>query len=272
MQKGLTDIHTHTKFSHDGLSSAEEMFKGALEKGVKYYGVLEHMDFFDGKALNWTNPQYFEREREIKEKFEKDGMKILVGAEFSQVQSAEFFNDPNPNKNEPFFTAVNEVIEKYRPDFVVNSVHSKNFIDNNPKKVGYERYLKEILQSIDVPFEYDIIAHLGYCERYAPYEDKKFYYEEYKELFDEIFKKIITKGKILEVNAKSDSESPAFCPNEELLRAYYEAGGRKISYASDAHKTDDIMKNRALVVERLKRIGFEYLTVPMNGEYIKVEL
>ena len=117
------------------------------------------------------------------------------------------------------------------------------------------------------------IPFLGYCERYAPYEDKKFYYEEYKELFDEIFKKIIAKGKILEVNAKSDSDSsPAFCPNEELLKAYYEAGGRKISYASDAHKTDDIMKNREIVVETLKRIGFEYLTVPMQGEYIKVEL
>lgn len=126
---------------------------------------------------------------------------------------------------------------------------------------------------MDAPFEYDIVAHLGYGERYAPYEDKKFYYAEFKDLFDEIFKKIIEKGKILEVNGKaSESEDCEFCPNEEILTAYFKAGGRKVSYASDAHDTSSILQNREKVVKTLEKIGFKYLTVPVCGKHIKVEI
>ena len=275
MQKVLTDIHTHSSFSHDGISSADEMFCAAKEKGVKYFGVSEHFDYKDGKKLTWTNPQYFAYDRAIKEKYEKDGkMVILVGAEFSQMQSEEFFDVDSATKNEPYFNAVKDLIKEYKPDFVVNSVHSRAFIENNPKDKAYRRYLTEVLQSLEVPFEYDIVAHLGYCERYAPYEDRKFYYAEYKELFDEIFKKIIEKGKILEVNGKSSKEDDgrSFCPNEELLTAYYNAGGREISYASDAHDTKSILQNRETIVAVLKRIGFEYLTVPVCGEHRRIEI
>ncbi len=275
MQKVLTDIHAHSSFSHDGISSADEMFCAAKEKGVKYFGILEHLDYKDGKERTWTNPQYFAYDRAIKGKYEKDGeMVILVGAEFSQLQGEEFFNADSTTKNEPYFNAAKGLIKDYKPDFVVNSVHSRPFIEKNPKDIAYARYLKEVLQSLDVPFDYDIVAHLGYCERYAPYEDKKFYYAEYKELFDEIFKKIIEKGKILEVNGKSDKDenNSLFCPNEELLTAYYNAGGRKISYASDAHDVNSILQNRETVVATLKRIGFEYLTVPVRGEHIEVEI
>lgn len=275
MQKVLTDVHAHSSFSHDGISSADEMFCAAKEKGVKYFGILEHLDYKDGKERTWTNPQYFAYDRELKEKYEKDGeMVILVGAEFSQLQSEEFFDADSATKNEPYFNAAKALIAEYKPDFVVNSVHSRAFIEKNPKDKAYRRYLTEVLQSLDVPFEYDIVAHLGYCERYAPYEDKKFYYEEYQELFDEIFKKIIEKDKILEVNGKSekDGDGPLFCPNEELLTEYYNAGGRKISYASDAHDTESILQNREDIIAVLKRIGFEYLTVPVRGEHIKIEI
>ena len=274
MEKVLTDVHTHTSFSHDGISSAEEMFQTAKQMGVKYFGVVEHLDYVDGKVATWTNPKYFAEERALKQKYERDGeMKILVGAEFSQVQSEDFFNDENSSKNDAYYNAVRETIEKYRPDFVVNSVHSRSFVENNPKDKAYKRYLTEVLLTLDAPFEYDIVAHLGYCERYETYADKKFYYAEYKELFDEIFKNIIEKGKILEINAKAgENDDCAFCPNEELLRTYYEMGGRNVSYASDAHDTKSIMQNRKLVVQTLKRIGFEYLTVPVCGEYKKVKI
>ena len=274
MAKFLTDVHTHSAFSHDGISSAEEMMQTAKENGLKYFGLLEHMDYSDGRILAWTDPQYFQAERETAKRITADSdMEILIGAEFSQVQSEDFFNDPSPVKNEPYFNAVREVIEKYRPDFVVNSVHSRPFIEKNPKPKAYERYLKEVLSTLDAPFEYDIVAHLGYCERYAPYEDKKFYYAEFKDLFDEIFKKIIEKDKILEVNGKaSENDDCEFCPNEEILTAYFKAGGRKVSYASDAHDTSSILQNREKVLKTLEKIGFEYLTVPVRGKHIKVEI
>ena len=45
-----------------------------------------------------------------------------------------------------------------------------------------------------------------------------------------------------------------------------------VSYGSDAHFISRIADKRDEVVEMLKEIGFEYVTVPFKGEYIKVEL
>jgi len=61
-------------------------------------------------------------------------------------------------------------------------------------------------------------------------------------------------------------------PAEPILRRYYELGGRKISFGSDAHLTERIGDKREEVMEMLKKIGFTYVTVPFRGEYIKIEL
>ena len=95
MAKFLTDVHTHSAFSHDGISSAEEMMQTAKEKGLRYFGLLEHLDYCDGKSMAWTNPQYFQAERETAKRITADSdMEILIGAEFSQIQSEDFLNDP----------------------------------------------------------------------------------------------------------------------------------------------------------------------------------
>ena len=76
----------------------------------------------------------------------------------------------------------------------------------------------------------------------------------------------------MEVNSSNKQLSNRTLPAEPILERYYQLGGRKISYGSDAHFKARIGDKREEVVAMLKSIGFTYLTVPYRGEHIKVEL
>ena len=278
MQKLLTDVHNHSTYSYDGVSPLTDMLKTAQEKGVAFYGVSEHFDFDQGRVDGGTNAEeYFHGARHLQEDYQ-GVMNVLVGAEVGFAPVAEVIEKSR------------EVIEKYNPDFVVNSVHGQNGEDYyrqkpfyqttcegveilRPKKETYGEYLSLVRRSLDVPYAYDIVGHIGYPTRYAPYQDKELSYSEFKEQIDDLLKTIIAKNKILEVNASNRyAKNFSPCANEEIVRRYFALGGRLVSYASDAHVTESILRRRDEAMALLKEIGFTHITVPCRGEYIKVEI
>ncbi len=278
MQKFLTDVHTHSNYSFDGKSDLKDMLQAALEKGVAFYGVSEHFDY---DALLFRNAhwvadadEYFHGARHLQEDYE-GCMNVLIGAEFGYSNDARV---------QAFYK---EVQDKHHPDFIVNSVHAlegndyyhlQPFYQENAnkervlrdKKEVYREYLRLIRNSLDAPYAYDIVGHIGYVTRYAPYEDKSMDIADYKAEIDDILTVIIQKGKILELNTSRGKG--AFLPSKELLQRYYELGGRRVSYGSDAHGVDAIGKGRDEAAAMLKEIGFTHVTVPCKGEYVKVEL
>lgn len=271
----LTDIHTHTTFSPDGKSEMEDMILTAIDKGIQYYGIAEHLDY--DYAVNrilidehdlplLKGHEYFAKGRELQQKY-ADKIKILLGVEvgFTTAQKAQ--------------DMVKLFIERFRPDFVVNSVHTVGtddlwflpFYANKTKQEAYRIYLRAIKQSVNADYGYDVIAHLGYPSRKAPYEDKPLTYEEFADDIDEILTTMIAKGKILECNSSTYGLDSVCLPDRSILQRYYDLGGRKLSFASDAHHVDRIACNRDKVVALLKEIGFTYLTIPDEWE-TKVEL
>lgn len=278
MQKFLTDVHTHSTYSFDGKSSLADMLKTALGKGLAFYGVSEHFDYdvhlTTGAECMTDAEEYFHGARHLQEDYE-GCLNVLVGAEFgySDDEKVRAFNL--------------RIQEKYRPDFIVNSVHALHGIDYyhlhpfytvneqgekvlREKKEVYDEYLGLIRRSLDVPYSYDIIGHFGYLTRYAPYEDKRLTCAEFSAQIDDIFKAIIQKGKILELN--TSRSNGIFLPSRELLERYYALGGRLISYGSDAHAVGSVANGREIAMAMLKEIGFTHITVPCKGEYIKVEI
>ncbi len=272
--KFLTDIHTHSFYSHDSKEPLATMLAQAQKLGVAFYGVSEHFDY----DLDTTKggceqamideDAYFHGARHLQEDYE-GAMNVFIGVEFG-------FSDDIKVQERYIHT-----IKKHRPDFIVNAIHCIDGVDyyyNKPyydkqgnlreKREVYEDYLALVERSLQAPYPYDIVAHLGYVSRYAPYEDKSMRYDDYKEKLDKIFLTIIQKGKILEINGKTDGCVPA----RDWLQGYYDLGGRKISFGSDAHRKEDIMKNREFAVAELKEIGFTHITVPCKGEYIQVEI
>ena len=278
MQKFLTDVHTHSTYSFDGKSTLKEMLQTALEKGVAFYGVSEHFDY-DAllfRGANWVadGEEYFHGARHLQEDYE-GCMNVLIGAEFGYSTD---------DRVQAFYK---QTQEKYKPDFVVNSVHGcdgHDYYHNHPfyrenelgekvlrdKTDVYKEYLGLVRSSLDAPYNYDIVGHIGYLTRYAPYEDKSLSMALFQAEIDDILRTIIEKGKILELNTSRGKGS--FLPDRALLERYFALGGRLISYGSDAHSADSILKGREEGVAMLKEIGFTHITVPCKGEYVKVEL
>ena len=119
MQKFLTDVHNHSTFSFDGQDALDTMLAAAQKKGVAFYGVAEHFNYDSCEEYVKQEPQdideeaYFHKGRHLQDDY-AGVMNVLIGAEFGFT-----FDKAAQEK----YLAV---YEKYRPDFVVNSIHNKD--------------------------------------------------------------------------------------------------------------------------------------------------
>ena len=272
----ITDIHTHSTFSADGRSPLPKMLARAAELGAAYYGVSEHFDYdyeadgvlAEGKQVPLIDAEaYFPAARALQREY-APRMRVLVGGEFGYT--------PTQSAIDRYLT----IIETFRPDFVVNSVHTVDGFDpwyaeyfaGKTRREAYARYLERVRASLDAPYPYDIVAHIGYVGRNAPYPaPTALRYEECPELLDDILRTIVKKGKILEVNS-SARQAGDFLPGTDILARYFALGGRKVSFASDAHGVEQICARRDIVCAALKAIGFTHITVPDCGREIFVPL
>ncbi len=270
------DMHTHTKFSPDGRSDMVAMIERAIALGLTHYGISEHFDYeyermhyrIDGKPVPPIDaPAYFARARALQQRY-ADKIRIFVGAEFG------FDHDSR------MLERYCQTAELYRPDFIINSVHTSlgadsyfpDYFQGRSKAFAYNGYLYRVLESLDAPYPYDIVAHIGYCSRNAPYPDPKLRYCDFADVLDAILRKIIAKNKILEINTSSKTAGSPFLPDIDILSRYYELGGRNVSFASDAHDTSRIGEKRELVCEALRSIGFTALTLPFCGKHHRFPL
>ena len=273
----LTDIHTHSTFSADGETPLAGMVAAARKKGLGYFGVSEHFDYDyipagltyeGGKPVRTDGEGYFASARALQAKVNDGSFTFLAGCELGYTDDASVQ------------LRYRELIKKYSPDFVVNSVHTCDGADcwygayfgGKERRVAYTRYLERVLQSLSAPYRYDIVAHVGYVSRNAPYADPKLRYDEFKELYDEILRGVISRGKILEVNSSARGAGSAFLPDADVLGAYFRLGGRRVSFASDAHCADRICAGREGVVRALRDIGFTHITVPVADGEVKVPI
>lgn len=272
----LSDLHTHTTFSPDGEGKIENMIETAISKGVKYYGISEHFDYdyialdikIDGKTIPFIDDDaYFKKARVLQQKYKND-IDLLVGCEFG-------FND-----DENTLKMYEDVIKKYSPDYIVNSVHTvdgfdcwfENYFIGKTKEQAYNLYFEKVLKSLDAKYHFDIVAHLGYVSRNAIYNDNKIVYNDYKKILDEILLKIINLDKILEINTNSRGAGSEFLPDTDIIERYFSLGGRKVCFGSDAHKESRILDKYELVINSLKKIGFSNLTVPYKNKQIKIDI
>ena len=203
---GMSDLHTHSAFSPDGVSPLEEMAARAHEQGLKYFGVSEHFDFdyaacgilIHGEIMPLTDEEgYFSAARALQQEYAAKGMRLLVGGEYGFC--------PDKGCCERYLALTG----RKKPDFIINSVHTVDgadcyfpeYFEGKSREQAYGDYLERVRESLDAPYPYDIVAHIGYVGRKAPYPDRMLRYDDFPALFDDILKTIIQKGKILELDA-----------------------------------------------------------------------
>ncbi len=232
------DAHVHSNHSHDGKYSIQDLATQAISRGIDGFCVTDHCDYdlewgectsaFVWKKLDAEKyyQSYLSAQQALKDS-QNGALTLLFGVEagFSEKGVA----------NQKYA----QLISAYPFDEVVNSTHCvlgreayfRDYFAFKSKKKAYGDYLDAVLKSLDAPYPYDIVAHIGYIKHGAPYRDKAFLYEEFPDKFDEILKGIIQLGKTLEVNFHHD-----MMPGTDILTRYYQLGGRAISYGGDSHR------------------------------------
>ncbi len=242
------------------------MVSSAKRMGLRYYGVSEHFDVDEfsiklyGGSIDMA--AYFMCARALQGGENGEDFTFYAGGEFNFMPEDKVYD------------TFNRIWDTYHPDYVINSVHVVDgaecsqaaYFEGKSKQYAYSRYLEQVRRSLDAPYPYDIVGHLGYVSRRAPYPDKKIRYADFADLYDDILKTIINKGKILEVNSSARGAESEFLPDTDVLTRYFALGGRRISFGSDAHWEARIGEKYGLVCAALKSLGFTALANPCGGE------
>lgn len=263
----LNDFHIHTEFSGDSEASVDKVIQAAISKGMKYMAFTDHNDFeFENGLFELDTELYFRFMSEKKQEYKND-IHISVGIECGL---------------EPGFAdRINALINSYDFDFVIGSSHVingrdpyyKEYFENRSVHDAMVEYLKSIIENIELFDNFDVYGHLDYMMRYAPVsiDEKRYEYDEYGELFDIILKKIISKGKGIELNT-SPLRSGLYDPNPNLqvVKKYLEFGGNIITVGSDAHKPEDVGANFDKAREILISSGFNHYNIFIGRKPLEI--
>lgn len=259
----MFDTHTHSAYSHDGRPALEELVKAAIAKGMKYLAVTDHCDKECAilPGLEWVRQIDL-----VTRKEEMTALKHKYADEIFLAEGLEYGYAPEAD------ALYLDVERSYPTDYVINSVHvvegvdvyMSEYFEARTKEYAYTAYLKAVRASVDAPYRYDAIGHLGYIARRATYPDKKMRYEDFSDLIDDILKAVTAKGKALEINTASKGTKCDLFHDTTIIKRYRELGGELITFGSDAHEPsrlcDDFKEAEAAAVS----CGFRYAFVYKN--------
>ncbi len=263
------DCHNHTTFSSDGRQTIPELIAAAAERGVGYVALTEHMDLgFPNGARPSDEPlfeylvtrRYFDEIAALRPLYPH--MRIVAGIEVGFTAGDE--------------DRISAALSQFPFEYIINSVHIchgldcywAGYFDGYTKASSYGEYLDCVRASLDAPYPYDAVGHLGYIARAADYPDRRLLYSEFADKLDDILRVIIRRGKILEVNSsvgKSAANGALTIPDPTILRRYRELGGELINFGSDSHYTSRFNANYSGVCTLLKDIGFKEFTIKYDG-------
>ena len=223
------DCHLHSRYSPDarnaGMISADEIADTVRKKNLRGFIVTDHLDVghWDGYVIDFV--KYFDEWERVRR--ENKDLTIHIGLEvgFEKETAKE----------------TNRIIRDLPLEYVINSVHYyKSNGYGNGKISKYTEYLEAVLASVDAPYDFSTIGHLGFVERYAPYpaDENIMDYETFRPLLDEIIIRAIERGVRFEENTNSDGATTM--PRADFLAAYKAAGGTRPAVGSDAHTHDKI--------------------------------
>lgn len=252
----LVDLHIHSRFSFDSDEEPINYVERARFSGATALGFSEHYDYdavLDGADVTPADiPAYLKAAAELQRKY--DSTEILHGIEFG-------YRDFAVNKYK-------ELSEKYDFDYIINSVHTlpergdcfrDSFFEGRPIKESYRDYFLAVLESVKAEFDYQIIGHIGYVSRYRSGAGTKIIYSDFSDIIDEILTEIIARDKCLEINASTGRTAGDFLPDTDIIDRYFELGGKKLSYGSDAHSVDRYLQKSDELIKYLKSRGVDTL-------------
>jgi len=252
----MKDFHTHSNYSFDGKESIEHIVQAAIAKGITTLAITDHFEVQNG-VLTFSQEKltaYIQEISALKTQY-KTQITLLCGLEVGYVKK--------------YATLLADALKPHNFDYIINSVHEvggddcyfEAYFKDKIKETAYGEYLEAILDSLDAPYPFHTIGHIGYVCRNAPYSDPSLNYIDFKDIIDKILRKIIAKNKALELNPNVSGKAKthdAFFPNLQILTAYKNMGGKKVIFGSDAHTLDRLGDMYHDIIHTLKKSDLKF--------------
>ena len=266
----MYDFHSHTHFSDDCSYQMEEMIKGAIKNNVSTLCFTDHMDHDYGNCdydYVFDVDEYLKTFKALKEKY-KDDIKLLAGVEIGMQPS--------------LIDKIHTLMPMDVFDFIIMSIHTAKglelhegtFYKDKTAKEAFRDYYEDLYTCVSEFDDFDVVGHIDLINRYTKFlDDPKIEFNEYEDLVEKVLKKIISKGKGIEVNTSGTRYGLAsFHPGIKILKMYKDLGGEIITFGADAHIPKDTGFGYNEVMDILKVIGFTHLTTFENREkkFIKI--
>jgi histidinol-phosphatase (PHP family) len=257
------DNHVHTQFSWDapGAASMVRSCEQALAVGVGCVAFTDHLDFTDWTdgdriAEEHLDPRRYSAMRlldvtgylaaieDCRERF--PDLRILSGAEIGEAHM--------------FGASAAALVARAGFDRVLGSLHAIPFDGRLtaadqlfgvlPAAEVMRRYFAEVVRLVEGSDIFQVLAHLDFPRRSwpqaaGPYDETAFEAE-----YRAVLRPLAAGGRVLELNTKSPLLSV------ELLRWWRDAGGRAVSFGSDAHQPWRVGAKFKLAVDVVEAAGF----------------
>ena len=266
----MYDLHSHTHFSDDCSYQMEEMIKGAIKNNVTTLCFTDHMDHDYGNCdydYVFDVDDYLKTIKELKEKYEGQ-IKLLAGVEIGMQPQ--------------LIDKIHTIMPLDVFDFIIMSIHTAkglelhegNFYKDKTAKKAFRDYYEDLYTCVSEFDDFDIVGHVDIINRYTRFlENSEIDFSDYDDLIIKILKKIIEKGKGIEVNTSGTRYGlPSFHPSPKILKLYKDLGGKIVTFGSDAHVPKHTGFGYDEVLDMLRELGFEYITTFENREktFIKI--
>ena len=240
----IFDSHSHTSFSADSDMTAEDALKAARARGL---GIVftEHLDVdFPGELDFSFDPAAYWKQYEPL-RGDNLHLAIEVGMQAGTAEASRAFVT-----RAPF-------------DLVIGSVHllrgidiyEKECFEGREKDELYREYFRTMAEMIACHDFIDVLGHIDYIARTAPYENPELSYGAFADEIDAVLRTAVAQGVVLELNTRRLGSRRALKELAPIYARYHELGGRYVTLGSDAHGADAIGANFAAAEDFARAMG-----------------
>ena len=253
----ISDSHIHSCHSFDGKDSVAMLAERAASLGLYAITVTDHFECNDLMQHDYLQDISSSVTDVIKVRaLYHDRVKLFKGIELGQ-----------PTQN---MEAADQALALSDFDFVLGSLHNlcgeKDFYFLTYTQDNYhsllERYFQEVLE-LALTDCFDSLAHLTYPFRYiAANPEIRFDKKVFSDRIKQILEVLVRNRKALEVNTSGLRQVIGeTLPDEEILKMFYELGGRYVTLGSDAHRWGDVGAGIEDGLHMLEKCGFTHVTI-----------
>lgn len=245
----IFDSHMHTKFSADSQMKAAAALERArsLNLGVVF---TEHFDYgleLNGREFAFDPAAYMNEYKNLR------GENCRLGVEVGLRKFARAANEK--------FIATADF------DLVIGSIHLVDDLDiyypefyaDKDKATAYRKYFSQMAIEAAV-CDYDVLGHIDYICRAAPYDNPEIDYATFAAEIDAVLKIVVERDKVLELNTRRFGSDRAVRELVPVYKKYREFGGRFVTIGSDAHRVDAVGNYFARALDFARELDLKPVT------------